>query len=381
MSLKAERHLLLCLPLRVGNMLTKEEKRYYKRQTILPELSEEGQLKLKQSRVLIIGAGGLGCPILTYLTSAGVGHLGIMDSDKIELSNLHRQVLFNVEDIGLFKAEVAAHKLAKQNPYINLIALPFRINTNNASKIVQEWDIIVDASDNFTTRYIINDYSVLEDKPFVIGAIDRFYGQVITANVKDKNDQRSATYRCLFPDEPKQNQSANCNQSGVMGSLTGIIGNLQAWEVIKLISGIGTLLTDTVLVYHAQNNQFEKISFNRNEEAVNKLKNRVRLERNNENPVWHALDSEEVETELFKHAHIFDLRASEQLEIPKSKRLNLEELDIQLSKIDREEKIIFCCSYGITSIYACDAAISLDFKQVYNLTGGIKAWREYINEK
>src|SRR5215204_3223319 len=224
----------------------------YHRQIILPEFGEEGQQKLLKARVLVIGAGGLGCPALQYLAAAGVGTLGIVDDDVVALNNLHRQVLYSVNDIGLSKAKRAAHILQQLNPDIKIISYNQRLATQNALTLIDDYDIIIDGTDNFSTRYMINDACVLLNKPLVYGAISQFEGQVSVFKNKNENN---VNYRDIFPDPPKDGEVLNCAEAGVLGILPGIIGTMMANETIKLITGIGEALIDQLFTYNALNNQ------------------------------------------------------------------------------------------------------------------------------
>ncbi len=225
-------------------MLTAAEKKQYSRHLILDQIGEEGQKKLKKAKVLVIGAGGLGCPVLQYLTAAGVGTIGIIDNDVVDQSNLQRQILYTVADIGKSKAVTAANRLQKLNPFVSFTVYEEMLTVANAISLFEQYDIIVDGSDNFATRYLSNDASVLTKKPLIYGAIFKFEGQVSVFNYGD-----SASYRCLYPTPPKPEESPNCSEIGVLGVLPGIIGSLQANETIKLICGIGEVLADKLLIY------------------------------------------------------------------------------------------------------------------------------------
>ncbi|HKC36068.1 MAG TPA: HesA/MoeB/ThiF family protein, partial [Chitinophagaceae bacterium] len=228
----------------------------YHRQIILPEFGEEGQQKLIFAKVLVIGAGGLGCPALQYLTAAGIGTIGIVDDDVVALNNLHRQVLYSVNDIGLSKAERATQILQQLNPEIKIIAYNERLTTQNALSLIDEFDIIIDGTDNFSTRYMINDACVLLNKPLVYGAISQFEGQVSVFNPQPlKGSNEAVNYRDLFPDPPRDGEVLNCAEAGVLGVLPGIIGSMMANETIKLITGIGEPLINQLLTYNALNNQ------------------------------------------------------------------------------------------------------------------------------
>ena len=237
-------------------MFTISEQNYYARQLSLPELGPKGQQKLKDACVLVIGAGGLGCPILTYLTAAGVGRLGIVDFDRVDMSNLHRQVLYTTDDVGQLKAEVAAKRLGAQNPHVRIQVYTEGLVKDNALKIIADYDLVVDGSDNFPTRYLVNDACVLLNKPLVFGSIYKFEGQVSVFNY-----QGGPTYRCLYPTQPNEGEIPNCAEIGVLGILPGVVGSLQAMEAIKLITGLGEVLTGKLLVYDALRSSFQTYSF------------------------------------------------------------------------------------------------------------------------
>jgi sulfur-carrier protein adenylyltransferase/sulfurtransferase len=230
----------------------------YHRQIILKELGQSGQDQLTRAKVLVVGAGGLGCPALLYLVAAGVGHIGIVDDDIVALSNLHRQVLYGPNDIGQPKATVARRVLSAQNPEIQLVDYPTRLTPANAWNIVEQYDMVLDGTDNFTTRYLLNDLCVLLEKPLIFGAISQFEGQVSVFNLP-QNGVPAANYRDLFPSPPAEGTVQNCAEAGVIGVLPGIIGSLQAAEVIKIITGIGRPLTNTLLTYNVLTNSSLKL--------------------------------------------------------------------------------------------------------------------------
>jgi len=227
----------------------------YSRQTILPEIGDEGQEKLKKAKVLVIGAGGLGCPILQYIATAGVGCIGIMDFDTIEIHNLHRQILYTEDEIGQKKAIVAKNIVSKLNPLIQAEAISEKLTMENASKIIQQYDIVVDGSDNFTTRYLVNDTCVQLQKPLVYGSILRFEGQVAVFNHKGSKNLRD-----LFPEMPDPKEVPNCSLNGVLGTLPGIIGTMMAHETLKLILELPTLKNEMVL-FNTLNYNFIKLNF------------------------------------------------------------------------------------------------------------------------
>jgi molybdopterin/thiamine biosynthesis adenylyltransferase/rhodanese-related sulfurtransferase len=234
--------------------MTTAELRRYDRHIRLPEIGLEGQQKLKAAHVLVVGCGGLGCPVLQYLAAAGVGTLGLLDFDTVDETNLQRQVLYATADVGRLKAEVAAEKLRAQNPFISVQPHLARITAASARTLLTDYDIVVDCSDNFVTRYLLNDACVLLGKPLVFGAIFKFEGQVTVFNY-----QGGPTYRCLFPEPP--DESPNCSEIGVLGVLPGMVGTFQANEVIKLITGVGEVLSGRLLLLDALNLAFTTLSF------------------------------------------------------------------------------------------------------------------------
>lgn len=227
----------------------------YQRQVILKEFGIAGQQKLLNAKVLVLGAGGLGCPALQYLAGAGVGTIGIVDDDIVSLSNLHRQLLFTMGDIGQSKALIAAERLHAINDEIRIVPHNERLNTHNALAILQDYDIILDGTDNFETRYLVNDACVLLNKPFVYGAVSQFEGQVGILNVTNRGISKPINYRDIFPHPPQEGEIMNCAEGGVIGTLPGIIGTMQANEVIKYITGVGQPLIHAVLTYSALTNQ------------------------------------------------------------------------------------------------------------------------------
>lgn len=245
----------------MGNQ-SKEISRYNK-QIILSQIGIEGQRKLSNAKVIVIGAGGIGCPVLSYLTSAGVGTIGVMDFDEVEISNLHRQVLYDESQIGFKKTDAAVNKLLKLNSETIFNIHDCFLNSKNGFEILNEYDVIVDATDNFKSRYLINDICVNLSKPFVMGAINKFEGQVAVLNY-----DIGPTYRCIYPDFPNKDSVTNCEESGVIGSLCGIVGTIVATEVIKLMTGAGNLLSGEILFINSLTMEFSKIKVKRNSDAV-----------------------------------------------------------------------------------------------------------------
>ena len=223
-----------------------EEQQQYNRHIILDEVGLVGQEKLKSASVLVIGAGGLGCPVLSYLSAAGVGRIGIIDHDTVDQSNLQRQVLYAQLDIGTPKVEAAKRYLSLLNPFVKFESYNEKLTCSNAVDFFENYDIIVDGSDNFPTRYLVNDAAVLTGKPVVFGSVFKFEGQLSVFNYN-----QGPTYRCLYSRPPGENEAPNCSEIGVIGVLPGIIGSLQANEVIKIICGIGEVLSGKLLLFDA----------------------------------------------------------------------------------------------------------------------------------
>ncbi|RZJ50629.1 MAG: HesA/MoeB/ThiF family protein, partial [Flavobacterium sp.] len=229
----------------------------YNRQIILPEIGENGQEKLAKAKVLVIGAGGLGAVVLPYLAAAGVGEIGVVDDDVIEISNLQRQVIYKTNAVGKYKADEAKIMLTELNPSIKINSFTEKLSGNNAIQLFENYDIIVDATDSLVIKYLINDACLIVNKPMVYGSVFRFEGQVSVFNY-----QNGPTYKCLFPNE--NNESANCNDAGVIGTSVGIIGMFQANEVIKIILETGEVLNGKLLVYNVLNNEQQKYDFEKN---------------------------------------------------------------------------------------------------------------------
>jgi molybdopterin/thiamine biosynthesis adenylyltransferase/rhodanese-related sulfurtransferase len=256
--------------------LNPEEIKRYSRHLVLKEFGAEGQLKLKQARILVVGAGGLGCPALLYLAAAGVGTLGIVDFDVVQESNLQRQVLFRMDDIGTNKANAATNHLRELNPLISITPYPVRLTSQNALDIIGNYDLVIDGSDNFPTRYLVNDACVLLDKSFVYGSVLEYEGQVSVFNVH-LNSQYSSNYRDLFHSPPLPDKVPNCEQAGVLGVLPGIIGSIQANEAIKVLTGIGEPLIDRLLLMDSLTLETTQIKI-QNKQARLEIKNLVDYE-------------------------------------------------------------------------------------------------------
>lgn len=319
-------------------MLQKEELKKYSRQIILPELGLQGQQKLKNAKVLMIGAGGLGCPVLQYLVAAGVGELGIIDDDVVDESNLHRQILFAQEDIGLKKAEIAAQKLRKLNPFVAIKSFSQRLTTKNASSIFSAFDLIVDGSDNFYTRYLANDTCVALNKTLVFGSIFKFEGQVSVFNY-----QNGPQYRDVFPQAPHKDAVPNCAEIGVIGVLAGVIGALMANEAIKVIAGIGEVLAGKLLTFNALDSSFELFKFKADDPHMSNTEHEttVALTEN-------AISTADLEIRLQLEPDtviLIDVREEYEFEDFNIGGTNipLYELQQRLAEIPQHKTLVFCC--------------------------------------
>ena len=242
---------------------TPDELERYARHIVLPEIGGPGQQKLKRARVLVIGAGGLGAPVLQYLAAAGIGTLGVVDDDTVSLSNLQRQVIHDTASVGEAKNASAARSIARINPNVTVEAHDFRITANNANELVRRYDVVADGSDNFETRYAVADACAAEAKPLVHAAVGRFDGSltVLKPFETGADGRRNPSYRDLFPEPPPAGMVPSCAEAGVLGALTGVIGTLQAMEVIKLVTGIGEPLVGRLLLYDALGAQFDTIRY------------------------------------------------------------------------------------------------------------------------
>jgi len=247
-------------------MFTKAQLDRYARHIILPGVGVEGQRTLLASRVLVVGAGGLGSPALLYLAAGGVGTLGIIDADTVELTNLQRQVIHRTPDIGLLKTESARQAVHALNPEVKLIPYPFSLDSHNARSVIRDFDLVIDGSDNFPTRYLVNDACVLEGKPLVYGAVSRFEGQVSLLHALSEEGM-GPCYRCLFPTPPAADSILSCADAGVLGVLPGVIGSLMAVEALKALLNIGTPLAGTLLHYDALAADLQRFTIHRDPEC------------------------------------------------------------------------------------------------------------------
>jgi adenylyltransferase/sulfurtransferase len=370
--------------------LEQSELRRYARHFSLPEFGIEGQQKLKAAKALVVGAGGLGSPVLLYLAAAGVGTLGLVDFDVVDESNLQRQVLFGVEVLGESKAKSAGKRLLELNPHINIDIHETRLTTENALKIIGDYDLVIDGTDNFQTRYLVNDACVILGKPNVYGSIFRFEGQASVFNFEE-----APCYRCLYPEPPSPGTVPSCEEGGVLGVLPGIIGCIQANEAIKIITGIGTTLSGRFLLYDALDLNFQEVSLKRNPECsvcgdhptVTELIDYEQFCGINQPEPEHKWGELTV-TELYQKIKlgnapcILDIRESYEVLVAKidgTIHIPMSQVRERLGEIDQSSEIVVLCKTGVRSANICELLVENNFKNVKNLTGGITVWSQVID--
>src|SRR5213082_3546973 len=373
------------------SIFSEEERARYSRQLMLPQIGAAGQQRLKNARVLCIGAGGLGSPAAVYLAAAGVGRLGLVDSDRVDLTNLQRQILHGTSDIGRSKLESARDRLHDVNPEIKLELHKCRFSSENATELVAQYDLIVDGSDNFPTRYLSNDVCVFARKPNVYGSVFRFEGQTTVF----APHLGGPCYRCLFPEPPPPDTVPNCAEAGVLGVLPGIIGMLQAIETIKLIVGIGEPLVGRLLHFDALRMKFRELN----------LRHDPQCPVCGENPtIFYPIDYEEFRGaravrdadglatinvhELKRKMEndgtfaIVDVREEFEYDIARiegSKLIPLGELQERLDELQKDEEIILLCKSGTRSAHAAQLLRAAGFARAYSLEGGVDAWADQID--
>lgn len=347
----------------------------YIRQISLPNFGEEAQQKLLNARVLVIGVGGLGIPVLQYLNAMGVGTLGMVEQDLIELTNLQRQVLYAEADLGKQKLHIAKEKLCASNSETNFETYDTFLTRENALEIIKSYDIVVDATDNFPTRYLVNDACVILNKPLVYGALHGFEGHVSVFNFMG-----GPTYRCLFPDPPNNDTIPNCNEHGVLGVIPGIIGNLQALEVIKCLTGLGEVLSGKLLLYKGLTQSIYKIDF----PVVLKNKQRTKLEEQYETPectINHEVsivDYREI-AKTSTSCQLIDIRTREEFnEDPLKEAVNipLNSLESYMDNLDASKPVFFICQSGIRSLQAVHLVLDrFPEHESFSIKGGVDLWR------
>lgn len=339
----------------------------YSRQVILPEVGLIGQQKLTNASVLVVGAGGLGSPVLLYLAAAGVGRIGIIDADKVDVTNLQRQVLYVTEDEGKSKAEIAAKHLSALNPEINIDVYPVWLSKDNALDIFSKYDIVVDGSDNFATRYLVNDACVILKKPLVFGSIFKFEGQVSVFNYKD-----GPTYRCLFPEPPAAGEVPNCSEIGVIGVLPGIIGTLQANEVIKIILEKGDVLSGTLYMYDALSNDVQKLRVFKDPVAsvVMELGTYEEVCETSPDIDKATLDAWKEKNVVFQLIDVREPHEFEQKNIG-GELIPMNTVKDNLNRIREDIPVIVHCQMGGRSRKIVDFLYEKGFKNIFNLKGGL----------
>jgi len=377
---------------------SKEELQRYSRHLIIPEFNIEGQRKLKEAKVLVVGSGGLGSPLLLYLTAAGVGTIGIVDFDVVDDSNLQRQVLFDVSQVGKPKVEAAKSRLEGLNPHIKIKTYNVKLSSENALDIIKDYDIVADGTDNFPTRYLVNDACVLLGKVNVYATIYRFEGQLSVFNFKNADGEPGPNYRDLFPSPPPPGLVPSCAEGGVIGVLPGILGSLQANEVIKVISGVGDPLSGRLFLLDAAS--FETRTLKVRRDPSNPL--------NGENPTQKSL----IDYQQFCNAGFGVEKAEKTVkEIDVQELLQLKEsgADIQIidvrepyeysivnmdaalmplanildfaPQIDRQKQVVVHCRSGVRSAKAIrQLEEAHGFENLYNLKGGILAWANEVDK-
>ncbi len=368
------------LHLLVDKMLSQEENKRYNRHLILDQVGQVGQEKLKAAKVLVVGAGGLGCPVLQYLTAAGVGTIGIIDFDTVALSNLQRQILFTTADIGKNKAEVAADRLRQVNPHVDFQVYMERLSSTNALRIFANFDLIVDGTDNFSSRYLINDACVLTNKPLVFGSIYSFEGQVSVFNYQD-----GPSYRCLFPVPPKPGSVKNCSEIGVLGVLPGIIGTQQANEALKIILAIGEPLSGKLLIYDALNTTSMVITVQRSANEIEKVIERRADFEGYDYDLFCGIEStqelNQISLQVFKSmledesVRIIDLREEWEephLEGKNIERITMSEIRIKKERFRTDKQLVLICQTGSRSANVRQLLALEGINGIIELKGGME---------
>ncbi len=366
-------------------MLSPQESLRYSRQILLPDLKLEGQEKLKSGSVLVIGAGGLGSPALYYLTAAGVGRIGILDFDVVDLSNLQRQILYSTEDVGNPKAAKAAERLSGLNPHVKIETHLCFLNSENAMRIISNYDLIIDGSDNLPTRYLVNDACVLLNKTLIYGAIFQFEGQVSVFNQLLPDGSRSPNYRDLFPQPPPPEMVPSCSEGGVLGVLPGIIGSMQANEAIKVLAGIGPTLSGRLLLFDALDfsTRYLKIKTDPSREAITGLIDYEQFC----NPK-HEKESYEISPASAKELiaskseiQIIDVREPFEFELGNIGGVNipLKTIDQNLKMISKDKQVIVLCKSGGRSSQAMAKLKEFGYSNVANLSGGLQQWKKEVD--
>jgi len=373
--------------------LSQEEILRYSRHLIMPEVALDGQLKLKQAKVLLIGTGGLGAPLGLYLAAAGVGRLGLVDFDTVDFTNLQRQVTFSTSDVGRPKIEAARERLSNLNPAIQIDTHEVKLTSENALELFRDYDIIVDGTDNFPTRYLVNDACVLLGKPNVYGSIFRFEGQATVFGYPG-----GPCYRCLYPEPPPPGLVPSCAEGGVLGVLPGIVGSIQAMETIKLILGSGEPLVGRLLIFDALKMRFRELKLRKNPECpvcgehptVTKLIDYyefcgIRGEEGAPTVQVPEIEPRELKARLGRGDDLFilDVREPHEFQICNlnGQLIPLGELPRRAHELDSSREIVAHCRSGKRSADAVDFLRKAGFRKIWNLKGGILAWSDQVDPK
>ncbi|HRT07787.1 MAG TPA: molybdopterin-synthase adenylyltransferase MoeB [Candidatus Paceibacterota bacterium] len=374
--------------------LNDSELRRYARQLILPEVGREGQKKIRAASVLCVGAGGLGSPLALYLAAAGIGRLGILDFDTVDLSNLHRQVLHGTEDVGRAKTESARDALARLNPEVEVVVHTTRLTRDNALELLRAYDVIADGTDNFPTRYLVNDACVLLGKPNVYGSVFRFEGQASLF----APHLGGPCYRCLYPEPPPPGSVPGCAEGGVLGVLPGIIGLIQATETLKLILGRGTSLLNRLLLFNALDMTFRELKIRRDpacplcgsNPTITALMDYNQFCGLPTSQSPSAVHPDEVSVQELKRAldnpapgiHVLDVREPDEYQIariPGAQLLPLSQLGQRWSELNPDQSYYLYCKSGVRSLRAVQFLRRLGFHQLKSVRGGIDAWSREVD--
>jgi len=374
----------------MDSILTPEEVRRYSRHLVMPEVGKEGQERLKGAGVLIVGAGGLGSPAAMYLAAAGVGRLGLVEYDRVEESNLQRQVLYGQSDIGLPKLEVAQSRLREVNPLIEIVPHETKLEAGNAMELLGGYDLVIDGSDNFPTRYLINDACVLAGKPDVYGSIFRFEGHLSVFW-----GSRGPCYRCLFPEPPPPGLVPSCAEGGVLGVLPGVIGSLQASEAIKLILDLGDSLIGRLVIFDALGPVFRELRLKKNPQCpvcsdsptvTELIDYEAFCGAEPEAPTIDPINISVSELAQLqaqdRGPKLLDVRTPREWQVCRlegAELLPLQQLPQRWQEVDRDSDVVVYCHHGHRSARAVDFLRRAGLTRVRNLTGGIDAWSREID--
>lgn len=375
--------------------LSQEEILRYSRHLMIPEVGLEGQRKLKNASVLIVGSGGLGSPIALYLAAAGIGRIGIVDYDVVDQSNLQRQIIHATDKVGTSKVESARERLNALNPFIQVDIYDEVFTSQNAERIAFPYDVLVDGTDNFPTRYLLNDLAVFSRKPFVYGSVFRFEGQVSVFDART-----GPCYRCLFPVPPPPNSVPSCGDAGVFGVLPGTIGTIQATEVIKVLLDIGEPLIGKLLLYDALTMSMQSVTLRKNPHcivcgdhpAITQLidyeefcgvparAENLGLAGEGRDVTPSEVAEWMIHGEPFRLLDVRDPVEQQVSSLPGALNIPIERLGHRLSELDPQQKYVLFCRTGVRSARGVFLLTEAGFRQVYNLAGGINAWAEQVDQ-